>query len=89
MLKHWAFLFPTALLLSDASAKVLPVMDLPIVNKEIAPDGIKRSATLAGGVFPGPLITANKVSASGWRLTTAEPHITRSSTSANRVTNYE
>lgn len=43
MLQHWAFLLPTALLLSDASAKVLPVMDLPIVNREIAPDGIKRS----------------------------------------------
>lgn len=34
-------------------------------------------ATLAGGVFPGPLITANKVSGSDRRFTTTEPHITR------------
>ncbi|KAI0246644.1 laccase 2 precursor [Lactifluus subvellereus] len=36
--------------------------DLPIVNKDIAPDGYSRSATLAGGTFPGPLITGNKAS---------------------------
>ncbi|KAJ7730020.1 laccase [Mycena maculata] len=30
---------------------------LPIVNKDIAPDGFLRSTVLAGGTFPAPLIT--------------------------------
>ncbi|KAK0184470.1 laccase [Armillaria mellea] len=34
--------------------------DLHIVNKDIAPDGVTRSTVLAGGVFPGPLISGNK-----------------------------
>ena len=38
-----------------------PVADLPIVNKEIAPDGFSRAAVLAGGTFPGPLIVGHKV----------------------------
>ncbi|KAI0293709.1 laccase [Multifurca ochricompacta] len=33
---------------------------LPIVNKEIAPDGFTRPATLAWGTFPGPLIQGTK-----------------------------
>ena len=37
-----------------------PVTDLPIVNKDIAPDGFTRPAALAGGTFPGPLITGQK-----------------------------
>ncbi|KAJ8584635.1 laccase [Rhizopogon salebrosus TDB-379] len=37
-----------------------PVTELAIVNKVIAPDGFARSATLAGGIFPGPLIKAQK-----------------------------
>ncbi|KAG1878718.1 laccase [Suillus tomentosus] len=37
-----------------------PVTDLTIANRVIAPDGFKRSATLAGGIFPGPLIKAQK-----------------------------
>ncbi|KAG1743108.1 laccase [Suillus lakei] len=37
-----------------------PVTELTIVNRVIAPDGFKRSATLAGGIFPGPLIKAQK-----------------------------
>nr|AID59409.1 laccase 6 precursor [Cerrena sp. HYB07] len=37
-----------------------PVADLPIVNKEIAPDGFSRAAVLAGGTFPGPLIIGDK-----------------------------
>jgi hypothetical protein len=37
-----------------------PVAELPIVNRVIAPDGFERSATLAGGIFPGPLIKAQK-----------------------------
>ncbi|KAJ4472252.1 laccase [Lentinula aciculospora] len=34
--------------------------DLAIVNSIISPDGFPRSAVLAGGTFPGPLIVANK-----------------------------
>ncbi|KAG0704572.1 laccase [Suillus ampliporus] len=37
-----------------------PVTELNIVNRVIAPDGFARSATLAGGIFPGPLIKAQK-----------------------------
>lgn len=39
-----------------------PVTDLTISNADVTPDGITRAAVLAGGVFPGPLITGNKVS---------------------------
>ncbi|KAM5541432.1 hypothetical protein V8D89_004986 [Ganoderma adspersum] len=34
-----------------------PVTDLAIVNGPIAPDGISRDAVLAGGTFPGPVIS--------------------------------
>ncbi|KAH9998722.1 laccase [Russula vinacea] len=37
-----------------------PSTTLQIVSKEIAPDGFLRPATLANGVFPGPIITATK-----------------------------
>ncbi|KAI0281106.1 Cupredoxin [Russula aff. rugulosa BPL654] len=37
-----------------------PHAKLPIVNKHIAPDGFPRLATLAGGSFPGPVISAKK-----------------------------
>lgn len=37
-----------------------PVTNLEIVNKIIAPDGYFRPTVLAGGVFPGPLIAAQK-----------------------------
>ncbi|KAI0246639.1 laccase T2 copper depleted [Lactifluus subvellereus] len=51
-------------LLASISRKVHaslgPVTDLPIVNAGISPDGFLRDATLADGVFPGPLIKANK-----------------------------
>ncbi|KAI0047190.1 multicopper oxidase [Auriscalpium vulgare] len=40
-------------------AAIGPVANLPIVNKVIAPDGFSRSTVLAGGTFPGPLITAH------------------------------
>ncbi|KAJ7641894.1 laccase 1 [Roridomyces roridus] len=51
-----------ALLLTGSLAVTVlgPVSNLPIVNKVIAPDGFERSAVLAGGQFPGPLIAANK-----------------------------
>ncbi|TFK34036.1 yellow laccase [Crucibulum laeve] len=51
--------------LSTTYAAIGPTADLHIENKNISPDGFTRSAVLAGasaggGVFPGPLITANK-----------------------------
>ncbi|KAK7024890.1 laccase 2 [Favolaschia claudopus] len=44
-------------------AVVRPVtkhITLDIVNGHVAPDGFSRSAVLANGTFPGPVITANK-----------------------------
>ncbi|KAI0063760.1 laccase [Artomyces pyxidatus] len=49
------FLFST--LSSRALASIGPVADLPIVNKVIAPDGFSRDTVLAGGTFPGPIIS--------------------------------
>ncbi|KAI0288660.1 laccase [Multifurca ochricompacta] len=43
-----------------AFAALGPVTDLPIAISEISPDGFLRSAVLVDGVFPGPLIKANK-----------------------------
>lgn len=37
-----------------------PVADLVISNVYIQPDGYNRSTVLAGGTFPGPVITATK-----------------------------
>ncbi|KAJ7599548.1 laccase lcc6 [Mycena floridula] len=48
------------LLASQVTAAIGPKADLSIVNLNIAPDGFNRSAVLAGGTFPGPLITATK-----------------------------
>ncbi|KAH7921171.1 laccase [Leucogyrophana mollusca] len=46
---------------SQSQPSVLgPVTQLNIVNKVISPDGFERSATIPGGMFPGPLIKANK-----------------------------
>ncbi|KAI9511059.1 laccase [Russula earlei] len=53
----------TALSLSGniiVSEAIGPRSILPIVNRVIAPDGYRRSASLAGGTFPGPLISATK-----------------------------
>ncbi|KAF8259963.1 laccase 1 precursor [Lactarius quietus] len=41
-------------------ASIGPIAKLDIVNKVISPDGYTRSATLAGGVFPGPIIRGKK-----------------------------
>ncbi|KAG0702905.1 laccase [Suillus ampliporus] len=46
--------------LNSPSIMVGPETDLIIANEFIAPDGLKRSATLAGGTFPGPIIAAQK-----------------------------
>nr|WGJ61553.1 laccase 12 precursor [Cerrena unicolor] len=40
-----------------AFAAIGPVADLHIVDASVAPDGFSRPAVLAGGTFPGPLIT--------------------------------
>ncbi|THH00638.1 hypothetical protein EW026_g1910 [Hermanssonia centrifuga] len=37
-----------------------PIADLAIVNAEVNPDGFSRQAVLAGGTFPGPVITGTK-----------------------------
>ncbi|GLB41438.1 putative multicopper oxidase family protein [Lyophyllum shimeji] len=37
-----------------------PVSDLVISNKVISPDGFERSAVLAGGTFPGPVIKGRR-----------------------------
>ncbi|KAJ7474865.1 laccase 1 [Mycena latifolia] len=41
-------------------AAIGPTATLTIANAQISPDGFQRSAVLANGVFPGPLIAANK-----------------------------
>ncbi|KZP20931.1 multicopper oxidase [Athelia psychrophila] len=46
--------------LRGVRAAIGPVADLVIANAIIGPDGFNRSTVLAGGTFPGPLITANK-----------------------------
>ncbi|KAG2066214.1 laccase [Suillus decipiens] len=43
-----------------SSRSIGPETDLVISNKVISPDGFTRSATLAGGTFPGPIIAAKK-----------------------------
>ncbi|KAG2743690.1 multicopper oxidase [Suillus brevipes Sb2] len=45
---------------SSQSAILGPKTKLTIANKVIAPDGFERPATLANGMFPGPLIAAQK-----------------------------
>ncbi|KZP21863.1 multicopper oxidase [Athelia psychrophila] len=46
--------------LGSVRAAIGPVTNLAITNADIAPDGFTRSAVLAGGTFPGALITGNK-----------------------------
>ncbi|CAL1714469.1 unnamed protein product [Somion occarium] len=43
-----------------SDAAIGPVTDLDIANAAISPDGFSRQAVLAGGTFPGPVITGNK-----------------------------
>ncbi|KAF8493486.1 laccase [Russula emetica] len=45
---------------SSQAVSIGPGADLPIVNKIIAPDGFTRVATLADGIFPGPIIRGAK-----------------------------
>ncbi|KAF7356183.1 Laccase 2 [Mycena venus] len=54
-------LLPSLFLLSGTiGASIGPVANVEIVNKKVAPDGFSRSAVLAGGTFPGPLIKGFK-----------------------------
>nr|ACR19861.1 putative laccase 4 precursor [Agaricus bisporus var. bisporus] len=47
--------------LTTTVAKTIgPVGTITIANKEIAPDGFKRPASLIDGAHPGPIITAQK-----------------------------
>ncbi|KAF9232448.1 laccase [Melanogaster broomeanus] len=41
-------------------ASIGPVANLPITNADVSPDGFLRSAILAGGSLPGPVITGQK-----------------------------
>ncbi|KAJ7127169.1 laccase 1 [Mycena epipterygia] len=43
-----------------SAARIGPTADIHLVNAEVSPDGFSRSAVLANGIHPGPLITANK-----------------------------
>nr|ACL93462.1 Lac1 [Cerrena unicolor]AEQ35306.1 laccase [Cerrena unicolor] len=52
--------FVTLSLTLGALLAIGPVADLHITDDTIAPDGFSRPAVLAGGGFPGPLITGNK-----------------------------
>ncbi|KAG6907773.1 hypothetical protein DXG01_007486 [Tephrocybe rancida] len=49
-----------ASLFGAGAVTIGPVGDLVISNSEVAPDGISRSAVLAGGTFPGPIIVGKK-----------------------------
>ena len=63
-LRHLPFL-AVALSTSFAQVRAATIKrkgELHIVNKDIAPDGFTRSSVLSNGEFPGPVITANKVS---------------------------
>ncbi|KAJ6537795.1 laccase [Mycena capillaripes] len=58
MLPSAAFIFLATL--STTHASLGPTGTLKISNANISPDGFRRSAVLAGGTFPGPLIKSNK-----------------------------
>ncbi|KAJ7728916.1 yellow laccase [Mycena metata] len=58
MIQSTAFILLSVL--SATYASIGPIGELEIVNKMIAPDGFPRSAVLAGGTFPGPVIRLNK-----------------------------
>ncbi|KAI0294017.1 laccase T2 copper depleted [Multifurca ochricompacta] len=60
MLRPLCFFALLPVIFERALAAVGPSTILPIVNSEISPDGFLRSAVLADGVFPGPLIQGTK-----------------------------
>ncbi|KZV66389.1 multicopper oxidase [Peniophora sp. CONT] len=59
-MSSWSLLTVFSLLATSAFAGIGPTATLNIANDDIAPDGLSRSSVLANGVFPAPLITANK-----------------------------
>jgi len=59
MLQLRSFLF-LASLSAGVSASIGPRAVIPIVNKQLAPDGYSRITTLALGSFPAPVIRVNK-----------------------------
>ena len=58
----WLFYKASTVTLSLAVAarSAHVVHDWTIAAADIAPDGYTRSAALVNGMFPGPLLTANK-----------------------------
>ncbi|EIN14729.1 laccase [Punctularia strigosozonata HHB-11173 SS5] len=44
----------------NSLAGIGPVATIPIVNRNLSPDGFQRSTVLAGGTFPGPTVTGFK-----------------------------
>ncbi len=53
------FLLVSSLVINSFAA-IGPVTDLAISDANISPDGYERAAVVAGGSFPGPLITGQK-----------------------------
>ena len=53
-------------LVASTLAAIGPVADLTISNAQISPDGYLRDAVVTNNVFPGPLITGNKVTLTGF-----------------------
>jgi hypothetical protein len=54
--------------LPQSMGSIGPVADLVVSNVYIQPDGYNRSTVLAGGTFPGAVITANKVNSTHMRI---------------------
>jgi hypothetical protein len=61
MFSLYSFALFSSLSISTVSAAIGPVADLRISNDNLALDGFDRAGVFAGGTFPGPLITGNKV----------------------------
>ncbi|KAG1899689.1 laccase [Suillus fuscotomentosus] len=59
MIQHYILLCVLTSLQSYA-VTIGPVADLVIANAQISPDGFIKSAVLAGGTLPGPIITGQK-----------------------------
>jgi iron transport multicopper oxidase len=61
-MRSFSLLSKVALVHIVAAVQVIgPVANLPISNKVLAPDGVSRNTIVAGGAFPGPIITGSPV----------------------------
>ncbi|KAH9008346.1 laccase [Lactarius deliciosus] len=60
MVLLYALVFLLPAVYRGVYASIGPSAELEIVNRDIAPDGFTRPATLAGGTFPGPIIRGKK-----------------------------